>query len=287
MQTLKNKVFVVTGAGSGIGRALALALDKKGAKLVLNDVNESALAETASQLSQTCVTSAFSVAERSEWISFKDKAIEAFGAVDGIINNAGIAHEAVAIQYLREEDLKLVMDINFYGVVNGTQVFLPHLATRSEAAIVNVSSIFGVAAVNLQSAYCASKFAVRGFTESLRMEALTYYPNLTVTVVHPGGIKTNIADTAITAGSRTDEERASDKQRFTKTFITSAEQAADTIIKGVEQKNTRILIGMDAKIMDTIVRLMPRAYSKHILKNMKKQGLITDELAKPIEARQD
>ncbi len=286
MQALKNKAFVITGAGSGIGRALALALDKKGAKLALNDINEAALDETSKMLSQACVTSIFSVADKQAWETFKDEAIETFGAIDGIINNAGIAHEAVAVEYLREEDLKLVMDINFYGVVYGTKVFLPHLASRDEASIVNISSIFGVSAVNLQSAYCASKFAVRGFTESLRMEALSYYPNLTVSVVHPGGIKTNIAETAITAGSRTKEERVSDKQSFSKTFITSAEDAAATIVKGIEQKNTRILIGMDAKMMDLMVRFMPRGYSKRMLKEMKKQGLISEEISKPIDARE-
>ena len=285
MQQLNNKVFVVTGAGSGIGKALALALDKEGAKLALNDINESALAATASELQQNCLTRAFSVAERDSWEQFKTNILKQFGHVDAVINNAGIAHEAVAIEHLREQDLKLVMDINFYGVVNGTQTFLPELAKRSEAAIINVSSIFGITAVGLQGAYCASKFAVRGYTETLRMEALSYYPNLVVSVVHPGGIDTNVAENAITAGSRTDEERKKDASNFKQTFITSPTKAAHTIIKELKQKNTRIMIGIDSKIMDYTARLMPVSYSKRILNQMKKNGLVEDAIITPTETR--
>ncbi|MFC4701335.1 SDR family NAD(P)-dependent oxidoreductase [Glaciecola siphonariae] len=286
MRHLRNKVFVVTGAGSGIGRALSIALDKEGAQLALNDINEQALQETAKLLKNKAITRAFSVAQRDEWLAFKTEVMAHFGGLDALINNAGIAHEAVAVEHLRETDLKKVMDINFYGVVHGTQVFLPELARAREAAVVNISSIFGVTAVGLQSAYCASKFAVRGYTESLRMEAMSYYPNLLVSVVHPGGIDTNVAENAITAGSRTEEERHKDLSTFKQTFITSPEKAAATIIEGIKNSKTRILIGMDAKIMDLTARLMPVGYSKRILKEMKKNGLVDGQIIEPIEKRE-
>nr|WP_136250994.1 SDR family NAD(P)-dependent oxidoreductase [Ningiella ruwaisensis] len=286
MQQLENKVFVLSGAGSGIGKALAIALDKQGALLALNDVDNKALEKTAALLSKPCVKQAFSVAERHEWEAFRDQTINAFQHVDGIINNAGIAHEAVTVEHMREEDLRLVMEINFFGVVHGTQLFLPELVKREEASVVNISSIFGVSAVGLQSAYCASKFAVRGYTESLRMEALNYYPKLSVSVVHPGGIQTNIADRAISAGSRTKEEREKDMQTFKQSFITSPEKAASTIIKGIQNKDPRILIGMDAKIIDYIVRFMPKSYSKRILRQMQKNGLIDESILTPLDARE-
>lgn len=285
MQQLSNKVFVVTGAGSGIGKALAFALDQHGAKLALNDINEQALAETASCITSPVMTAAFSVDQREQWETFKLNILAKFGHVDGVINNAGIAHEAVSVEHLREQDLKRIMDINFYGVVNGTQTFLSELSSRPEGTIVNISSIFGITAVGLQSAYCASKFAVRGYTESLRMEALQYHPNLTVSTVHPGGIKTNIADNAIAAGARNELERENDLSKFKTAFITSSEKAAETIIQGIQSKNTRILIGMDAKLMDYTARLLPRGYSKRILNEMKKIGLFEDTASQPLGER--
>lgn len=283
MQQLNNKVFVITGAGSGIGQALALALDQAGARSALNDINIEALANTAAMLSKPPITHAFSVADREQWNVFKAKVLAEFGSVDGVINNAGIAHEAVGVEHLREADLKQVMDINFYGVVNGTQTFLSELAKRPEAAMVNISSIFGITAVGLQSAYCASKFAVRGYTESLRMEALHYYPNLVVSLVHPGGIQTNIADSAISAGSRTEQQREKDLTAFKQAFVTSSEQAASVIVKGIQSKNNRILVGLDAKMLDYTARLLPVGYSKHILGEMKKRGLLDEALSRPVE----
>jgi NAD(P)-dependent dehydrogenase (short-subunit alcohol dehydrogenase family) len=285
MLQLNNKVFIVTGAGSGIGRALAIKLDQEGAKLALNDINADALKETASMLNQAPLEMAFSVTEQAQWDRFKEAVLAQFGSVDGIINNAGISHEAVTAEHLREADLKQIMDINFYGVVFGTQTFLPEIKKSPAGSIVNISSIFGVTAVALQSAYCASKFAVRGYTESLRMEALSYYPNLTVSCVHPGGIDTPIADNVIQAGSRTKEERDRDSAKFKKSFVTPPAVAAKTIVDGIAKKQTRILIGMDAKLLDWTARAMPGTYSKHILSHMKKRGLVDSELLLPIDKR--
>jgi butyryl-CoA dehydrogenase len=285
MHPFKNRVFIVTGAGSGIGRALAIQLDREGAKLALNDINNDALQETAMMLNQPPLQMVFSVTEPAQWSNFREAVLEQFGSVDGIINNAGISHEAVTAEHLREADLKQIMDINFYGVVHGTQTFLPEIKKSQAGSIVNISSIFGVTAVALQSAYCASKFAVRGYTESLRMEALTYYPNLTVSCVHPGGIDTPIADNVIPAGSRTQEERDRDSAKFRKSFITAPDLAAKTIVDGIAKKQTRILIGMDAKLLDWTARAMPGSYSKHILTHMKKRGLVDGEMLLPLDKR--
>ncbi|WP_395338266.1 SDR family NAD(P)-dependent oxidoreductase [Ningiella sp. W23] len=287
MRTFENKVFVVTGAGSGIGRALALELHKRGARLALNDVSEEALKQTAKQLNASCITGAFSVSDRASWSGFREQVINAYDHVDGAINNAGIAHEAVAVEHLNVDDLHKVMDVNFYGVVHGTQTFLPDLITRDDAAIVNISSIFGVTAVGLQSAYCASKFAVKGFTESLRAEAQLYYPNLLVTVVHPGGIQTDIADNAISAGSRTDAERKKDMDAFKRNFINTPEFAAQTIVEGIQKNRTRILIGGDARILDLTARIMPSNYTKLIIKRMRKENLVDETLLAPIDKRLD
>ncbi|MBT1451255.1 SDR family oxidoreductase [Glaciecola sp. XM2] len=285
MKSFVDKVFVITGAGSGIGLALAKALDAKGAKLALSDINEKALLQTANGLSQPPLTMTFSVADKAAWQVFKDTVIQTYERVDGIINNAGISHEAVGAEYLREADLNTIMDINFHGVVNGTQTFLPEIQKSPEGSIVNISSIFGITGIGLQSAYCASKFAVKGYTESLRMEALSYYPNLTVSVVHPGGIDTPIADNVISSGTRTLEEREADSRNFKKSFITPASKAAQVIVDGIKHKRARIVIGPDAKLLDFIARLMPVSYSKLILAQMKKRALVSKDIPLPLDKR--
>ena len=286
---LRGKVVVVTGAASGIGRALADALADEGARLVLVDWNAEALeaARLALEARGTEVmASSFSVAERAGWEALREAALARFGAVDGVVNNAGIAHEAVAIEHVEPELFARVMDVNFWGTFHGTQVFLSDLVARPQAFVANVSSIFGIAATGLQSAYCTSKFAVRGFTETLRMEARAYYPNLAVHVVHPGGIATSITDNSIAAGARTAEERADDMAKFSQGLVTSPEKAAVTIVTGLKRGREKILIGTDARVSDWLVRLRPVGYSGLVLKQFRKLGLIEDRPSVPLAKRE-
>ncbi|MDF1764152.1 MAG: SDR family NAD(P)-dependent oxidoreductase, partial [Oleibacter sp.] len=191
MQSYNNKVVVVTGAGSGIGRSLAQQLSEAGAHLALSDINEKSLHETVSLLSGAgkVTLQALDVSDRHAFEAYAEQVQADHGAVHMIINNAGVA-VSETVEELKYEDMEWIMNINFWGVVYGTKSFLPLLKMQPESAIVNISSIFGVIALPTQSAYNATKFAVRGFTESLRQELKD--TSVFVTTVHPGGIKTNI-----------------------------------------------------------------------------------------------
>lgn len=280
MQNLKDKVFLITGAGSGIGKALAQLLDARGVTLILNDINEQALKNVTQSLVQSPLCLPFSVAKKQHWLDakatidmhFKNSA---YSGIDGIINNAGIAHDTVNLDQMRDEDFMAVMDVNFYGVLFGTQVFLPELKTKQEAWVVNISSIFGVSAVGRLGAYCASKFAVRGLSESLRMDALDSFAHVIICVVHPGGIATPIASNAIVVDARRNTQRQVQIQRFNQQLKTTPEAAALAIVKGIVKKSPRVLIGADAKILDWIVRIFPSRYTQVIFKELKKRGLFT------------
>lgn len=277
MRTFENKVAVVTGAGSGIGRALAQALAREGAALALGDISEDGLAETERLLgSARVLTEAFSVADRDAVFAFAKTVAERYGRVDMVINNAGVALDAAAVADLRPEDFQRVMDVNFWGVVWGAQAFWPHLEARPEAALANVSSVWGLTAVALQAPYCASKFAVRGFTESLRMEARAYAPHVTVTCVHPGGTQTPIARNGLSAGVRSPEERARDTAAFEKSLITTPKAAARVILEGLRKKKERVLIGTDTKVSDAFARLLPTWYTPLILGQMQKQDVLPE-----------
>ena len=281
-----GKVVVLTGAGSGIGRALALDLKERGARLALNDWNADALEETRRLLGNADVmTQTFSVADPQAWTAFRDEAMERFGAVDGLVNNAGIGHEAVATADMDPADFARVLDVNLWGTIHGCQAFLSDLTERPQAALVNVSSIYGSIAVGLLNAYCTSKFAVRGFTESLRMEARAFHPNLLVSVVQPGGIATNVARNGISAGSRTTDERERDRANFEKNLKTSSEKAARTILDGVERGRERILIGTDARIADAMGRLRPVGYTNTVLGEMKRADLVGSEPPRKLDSR--
>ncbi|PRY95748.1 short-subunit dehydrogenase [Hasllibacter halocynthiae] len=286
MKQLSHKVFVLTGASSGIGRALAVALADEGVRLALVDRDADGLEKTRRMLGNADVlAAAFSVADRLAWDDFRGEVLERFGTVDAVVNNAGIAHEAVTVQHMRAVDMERVMDVNFMGVFHGTQTFLSDLIARPEATVVNTSSTFGLTAVGLQGAYCASKFAVRGFSEALRMEARAYYPGLTVSTVFPGGIATAISDNAIAAGSRTAEEREADKANFAKNLVISPERAAEVVVAGIRAKRERILIGRDASVMDWMSRMLPARYTRVMLGQLKKSGLVPDIPALPVDRR--
>ena len=262
MSEFTGRVVVITGAGSGIGRALALNLAAKGALLALSDVDTVGLEETARRardLGAEVQADALDVSQREKVMEYADKVVERFGVVNQVYNNAGIAYHG---EFERTEfkDFERVVDVDFWGVVNGTKAFLPHLIASGDGHLINVSSLFGLLSIPGQSAYNAAKFAVRGFTESLRQEMLVAKHPVQVTCVHPGGIKTAIARNAAVPDG---DDQVSFAQFFdSKLARTSPEDAAATIVNGVRKNKGRVLIGADAKLLDGWVRLVGPSYQR-------------------------
>lgn len=268
MKDLHGKVAAITGAGSGIGRALALELAGRYCNLALSDVNSDELEETARMAAEgssiKITTRVVDVAKRSPMETWAKRTMEEHGAVHLVFNNAGVAL-GTSIEGADYADLKWIMDINFWGVVHGTKAFLPYLRETGEGHIVNTSSVFGLIGVPSQSAYNATKFAVRGFTEALRQELDIDGGNISASSVHPGGIKTNIAQAARFADNMTEftgSDEAQSKANFERMFITTPEAAARTILHGVRRNSRRILIGPDAHAIDWMARLMPGSYQR-------------------------
>jgi len=272
---LQNAVIAITGAGSGIGRSLALECAKQGANLAISDINLEALEVTKSQiLAQNPHTDVLihkiNVAEKDQVFQWSDDVFAHFGKVNVIINNAGVALSAT-VEAMQYEDFEWLMDINFWGVVHGCKAFLPHIKQAPWGHIVNVSSLFGLIATPNTSAYNAAKFAVKGFSESLRIELMMSHKQLDLSCVHPGGIKTNIAnyardggDKVGSAGRMSTQERSDNfNDKFAKT---TPEQAAKKIINGIIKKQPRILVGLDAKILDVLQRFLPVKYQKVVKK---------------------
>lgn len=261
MKSFSNKVAVITGAGSGIGRALAQELSREGALLALSDVNVQGLEETKASLEGNgkVLITRLDVSDRSAFEQYSQDVIAEFGHADLLINNAGVAL-AQTVKDCSYDDFEWIMNINFWGVVHGTKSFLPHMLTRPEAAIINISSIFGIIALPTQSQYNAAKFAVRGFTESLRQEVQD--SNLYVGCVHPGGIKTNIvANGRMHTSMKGKQTHTQQIDEFNKLARTTPTKAAEIILNGVRKNKRRILIGQDAKFMDRIQRLFPEKYT--------------------------
>jgi len=263
MKDFKGKVAVITGAGSGIGRALALDLAKRGARLALSDINADAAKATAAactELGTEALGYALDVADRQAFYAHAAEVVNQFGTVNLVINNAGVALTANVLD-MSWEDFEWIMGINFWGMCYGTKAFLPHLIASGDGYLVNVSSLFGLIAVPSQSAYNASKFAIRGFTEALRQEMdAAGYP-VKVSCVHPGGIKTNIARSARAAGDADQEALA---KAFDRIAFTSAEGAARAVIRGIQHERPRILIGADARALDGIQRLLGATYQSAV-----------------------
>lgn len=263
MQSLAGKVAVITGAGSGIGRALAQLLAREGCDLALADINSETLHSTAAELHQlgskvSCHT--LDVADRAAVFAFADDVLSQHGSAYLIINNAGVA-VSQSIAELSFSDFEWIMGINFWGVVHGTKAFLPHLLQNNAGHIVNVSSISGIVSLPSQGAYNASKFAVRGFTEALRQELC--HSQVLACCVHPGGIKTNIARAArFYRGIDGKQDAARSIVKFDQLARTTPEQAAQAIVTGIKAKRPRILIGQDARMLDWAQRLFPAAYPK-------------------------
>lgn len=262
MKSFKDKIVVITGAGSGIGRALATAFANQGAKIAISDINKEALAETVTICNNTEVyAEAFNVSEKKAFQTFAKNVIKQFSTVDIVINNAGVALGKSKLIDITYEEFEWLMGINFWGVVYGTKEFLPYLLDRNEAAIVNISSLFGLAGIAEQVPYCSSKFAVRGLSESLRMELMD--TPIKVHSVHPGGIKTNIANNSRFTSKANIEEEKRLIDKFNQTaLIHTPEMAANVIMKGIKAKQEKIMIGYETYIADSIIRAMPENYSK-------------------------
>jgi len=265
MKDFKNKVAAITGAASGMGRTLALELAQRGCHLALSDVNEVGLAETARLVSKSGVkvtTALVNVAERDAVFAWADQVAAEHGKVNLVFNNAGVALGAF-LDTVKPTDFEWIMGINFWGVVWGTQAFLPHLKQSGDGHVINTSSLFGLLASPTQGTYNASKFAVRGFTESLRQELDMADCGVSATCVHPGGIRTNIARAGRIDSSFSDKtgDAEAARARFDKMLNnTSAESAARQILRAVEHNQRRVLVGLDAKVLDVFVRVLGSWY---------------------------
>ena len=256
----RNTVTVITGAASGIGRATAIRLAQAGSALAISDVNAKGLEETAAAARAFGVkvtTHIVDVSDKEGMQAFASEVEREHGHVSILLNNAGVAIYGKSDE-LSIEDYEWLMGINFWGVVHGTKLFMPLLKQESQAYILNISSIFGIIAPVGQTAYCASKFAVRGFTESLRHELQD--TNIRVATIHPGGIKTKIAASARLGTFADQAEYADSSIKFDDVTPTTPEQAAERILRGIQRNEKRILIGYDSRLLAFLQRLFPVSY---------------------------
>jgi NAD(P)-dependent dehydrogenase (short-subunit alcohol dehydrogenase family) len=262
---LDGTVAAVTGAASGIGRALALELARRGARLALSDVDELGLAETADQvkaLGAEVHTARVDVADRAAVVAWADGVAAHFGVVHQVYNNAGVAGAGGTVLESDWSVYDRVLSVNLFGVINGTKAFLPYLVASGDGHVVNVSSLNGFLAQPVLSAYVASKFGVRGFTETVRAEMLAAGLPVRVSVVHPGGVRTGIADAALaearTQGLEVTPEQEARRRLYNEKLLRMpAEEAARIVVDGVQAGRPRILVGRDAKVADRLVRLLP------------------------------
>ena len=274
MTYVNGKTAALTGAGSGIGRALAMQLNREGCELFLSDISAASLNETLALLPRQDVPAdgqVLDVADKTSVYAWAEKIAEVKGHVDIVINNAGVALIS-NVENNRYEDFEWLMGINFWGVVYGTQAFLPLLRQSQQGHLVNISSVFGLFSAPTQSAYNAAKFAVRGYTEALRQEMDG--SNVHVCCVHPGGIKTNIARAARSEDSDVNADERDTE--FQKLAHTSPEKAAGQIIAAIEKHKKRLLIGMDARFFSLVCRLFPVRYPQIL-------GLLTGNTSKLVK----
>ena len=265
---LAERTAVITGAGGGIGRAIAVSLARRGCHLALADIDEVGMAETVDLVREHGVRVTqhrVDVADRAAVAEFPDIVAAEHSGVDVLVNNAGVAVGGT-FEQVSDEDFEWLFEINFWGVVRMTRAFLPLLRASDDARIVNLSSVYGLVAPPEQVAYSSSKFAVRGFSEALRheLEGLS----IGVTVVHPGGIATAIAEKARVPAGISDEEIARRHARYRKLLRLPPEIAGETIVRGIELRQSRVLIGSDAKVISLIARLLPVSYWKLLSKRV-------------------
>jgi NADP-dependent 3-hydroxy acid dehydrogenase YdfG len=261
MDGFGGKVAAITGAGSGIGRALAVELARSGARLAISDFDAEGLARTEGlvrKIGADVRADRLDVTERAAFLNYADTVKEHFGMVNQIYNIAGIAFLG-DVEVSQFKDIEQVMDVDYWGVVNGTKAFLPHLIASGDGHVINMSSMFGLFGVPGQAAYSSAKFAVRGFTEALRQEMALAGHRVGVTVVHPGYVKTAIARNA---GAAEGVDKEAGTKAFDKVAITSAHRAARTILKAVRNKKARVVVGLDARAFDLLVRVFPSGYQR-------------------------
>ena len=274
MSSFAGKVAVVTGAGSGIGRALARELARRGARLALSDIDEEGLVETVGLVESEVPVAevhpyVLDVSDRAAFVAYAEAVVAHFGVVNQVYNNAGVASAKTVL----EADWLIydkVIGTNLWGAIHGSKIFLPHLIASGDGHVINVSSLNGYMAQDELSAYCTTKFGLRGFTETLRIEMLRDRHPVRVTIVHPGGVKTNIANNGIKRASEhgievTARERARIQTYNEKLLRMDPGQAANVILDGVQSGKARIRVGNDAKIIDLIVRLFPVGYQRVVL----------------------
>jgi short-subunit dehydrogenase len=274
MTAIRGSTAAITGAANGIGRSLAIELAARGCNLALADRDGATLQAIASEIatlhSRKVTTHIFDVSDAQAIEAFAKEAISAHPALNILINNAGVALMGTFAE-IDLSQMEWLININFWGVVRGTRAFLPHLSLQREAHIVNLSSIFGIVAPPGQCSYAAAKFAVRGFSESLRHELQAAKSPVRLSVVHPGGIATHIArNSRIGSGMTDNERRAKSIERFEAAAKTTPRQAALRIIKGIENDEPRILIGGDARMLDLLQRFRPATYWKVLSRRMQK-----------------
>lgn len=273
MTTIRGAA-AITGAASGIGRALTIELAQRGCDLALADRDEAGLKALAAEIGPARKVSVHrvDVGEADDIAQFASEAVAAHPALNIVVNNAGVALMG-SFEEIDQAQMDWLFDINFWGVVHGTRAFLPHLKTRPEAHIVNLSSIFGIIAPPGQSAYAAAKFAVRGFSEGVRHELGVAGSPVKLSVVHPGGVATAIARNARTGVGVTDNaRRAQSIERFETAAKTTPKQAALRIIRGIERNEPRILIGNDARFIDLLQRFRPGTYWAPLQRRLEKMA---------------
>ncbi len=277
MKSFADKVAAITGAASGMGRELALSLARRGCAVAISDVDERGLAETARLVKErspnvALTTKHLDVANGDAVREWAKEVAAAHGRCNLIFNNAGVSH-AATVDGIEHPEFERIIDINFWGVVHGTKAFLPYLRASGEGHVVNTSSVFGLIGFPGQCAYNASKFAVRGFTDALRVELEITKAPVSATCVHPGGIKTNIARASKVHASMADlgiKDLEGSKDRFEKAFRVTAHDAAETILKGVQKNARRVLIGSDARVIDFLHRVFPGSYQALIARSSRR-----------------
>jgi NADP-dependent 3-hydroxy acid dehydrogenase YdfG len=271
MKTLTDKVVVITGAGSGIGRALAVNLARRGSRLALSDVDDSGLAETVSLAQRAGAPEVRSdrldVADRDAMGRYALDVVQQFGRVNVVINNAGVSltGDFTDLEY---NDIDWIVGVNFWGVLHGTKEFLPHLIASGDGHVVNLSSLFGLISMPGQSIYNATKYAVRGMSEALREEMLVAGHPVGVTSVHPGGIKTGIARNSRVSAK---EDKAATADLFDKKLARmTPERAAEIIVGGILKNKARVLVGIDAHAMHHMGKLLGSRYQDVVAKASQK-----------------
>jgi NAD(P)-dependent dehydrogenase (short-subunit alcohol dehydrogenase family) len=269
---MQNTITIVTGAASGIGQQVAIQAAQLGSTVWATDVNPQGLAETKRSIEQAggqVEAVNLDVSKPDEILSFARRVIPTLGGKKLVlVNNAGVALSSGTFEHTTLEDFEWLLSINLWGVVRMTKAFLPYMLDQNAGHIANVSSVFGLAGVMHQSAYCTAKFGVRGFTECLRMELMG--TNIGTTVIHPGGIKTNIAQAARRGGKVTEEIHQKSAQLFDQTVPTTAAEAARQILDCVVKNKPRLVIGKDGRMVDWLTRLLPVGYTKIFKKDYEK-----------------